>query len=164
MHAFCMAFTVPVSKFELCTRLSALRCTYAECRRQASSMNMKNNGAHLLLIFKGIQVLTLWGENTPEANHPTSNASFPLKLPSWPSDKENTPYIVLREWFLHWVNDSSKRTAFGFIHWVIFGRGLRSHAPWPRMIRRPFKCLEGMHDEAKVHLIIPASAELEKGI
>ena len=30
--------------------------------------------------------------------------------------------------------------------------------------KRPFNCLEGVRDEAKVHLITPASAELAKGI
>ena len=30
--------------------------------------------------------------------------------------------------------------------------------------KRPFKSLEGVHDEAKVHLVTPASAELAKGI
>lgn len=38
---------------------------------------------------------------------------------------------------------SSKATTFGFIHPVIFGRGLRSHALWTGIIKRSFKCLEG---------------------
>lgn len=64
---------------------------------------------------------------------------------------------------------SSKRTAFSFTQWVIFGRVLRSYALWPGIIKkkkkkRPFKSLEGVHDEAKVHLVTPASAELAKGI
>lgn len=71
--------TVPAPRFELCIRQSSMRYIYAECRPRASGMNMKNEGAPLLLTFKRIQDFTSCKEKTPEVSHQPSNASFPLK-------------------------------------------------------------------------------------
>lgn len=66
--------TVSVSKFELYTRQSSLRYIYVECKPQASSMNMKNNGEPLILIFKIILVLTYEGKR---GQKPVINPQMP---------------------------------------------------------------------------------------
>lgn len=145
-----------------------MRYINAECRPQASRENMKMNQAPFLLIFKSIQDLNLWRENTPEASHQFTNASFPLKPGTsclrGPVTRKMLHTVCSNNGSKAKSQHSSKTTTFGFIHWVIPGRGLRSHARWTGMIKRSFKCLEGMSDDAKMHSIVLASAELEKEI
>lgn len=47
---------------------------------------------------------------------------------------------------------------------MIFGRELRIPGLWTGMMKRSLKCLERVCGETKLPSIIPASAELEKGI
>lgn len=157
--------TVPIPTFELHTKQSSTRYIYVECRPQASRMNIKNKKAPFLLIFKSIQDLILREEKTPEACNQPSNASFPLKPgTSWlygpvtrktlytcsdnGSNAESTQFLDHCIWF-HSLSDLWQRVKEPcFVAWKI--NSLRS--------------LKVVHDEAKVHAIIPASAELEKEI
>lgn len=87
------------------------------------------------------------------------------KLSPWPSDKKNTLYIVLRQLFQNQESTQLSNQRIWLHSPSDLWHGVKKPGSenWDdeKIIQMPGG---GVCDEAKVHSIMPASAELEKGI
>lgn len=166
MYTFCLAFAECM--FPISIMYQVVFYEIHLCRMQTTGLQsaIKNNWSPPLLIFESYHYLTLCRVKTPEVSHQPANANFPLTPGMSCLHGPVTRKILNTLCSDNCSNTRSQHSPTNHHIWLhslpFFGRELRSHALYTGMIKRSFKCLEGMGGKAEVHSNVPSSAELEK--